>query len=457
VATTLNNLGTVQGDLNALEAARASYEEALEIRRELARARPEVYRPDVATTLNNLGTVQRALNALEAARASYEEARDLYVADAERNPFAHLVDRMRAWTNLGRLYQRESSTLGWPDYPKARQAFRKARETFEQFRARFADPAQRKRVQSEAAHIYERLVQTCIDLWDVEGGLQHLCEAVEVAEASRSRHLIDLLADEALQPKFAPAHLVDAFRHLRRRLRQIERQFMEEAPDRTSGPFGSEPGLRRASAGVKMARLTMEVPEALTPAAPSRRDHPGNAQPAKLLAERDELNRQHAVLLAQIKEHDPEFDPDQPVPPVSFQTVQEQLLPDDVPTAIVQFTLTRERGLALVILPDTVLRVRLPELNERAGWDLAIRWLEKYYNDTRERDPRAWMKEWADVLPALLEPVARQALHPVLAELQGRGIRRLIIAPHRALHLFPLHACPLAVRGATASWSAAVL
>src|SRR5207249_2749554 len=126
---------------------------------------------------------------------------------------------------------------------KAREAFRKARATFEQFRSRFADPVQRKRVQAEAAHIYERLVETCIDLWDVEGGLHHLREAVEVAEASRSRHLIDLLADEALQPKFAPAYLVEAFRQLRRRLRQIERRLMEEGAGglRQSGATAGDP------------------------------------------------------------------------------------------------------------------------------------------------------------------------------------------------------------------------
>ena len=70
MATTLNNLGNVQRDLNELEAARDSYTEALAIYRELAEHRPDVYRPDVAGTLNNLGNVQRALNELEAARTA---------------------------------------------------------------------------------------------------------------------------------------------------------------------------------------------------------------------------------------------------------------------------------------------------------------------------------------------------------------------------------------------------
>ena len=41
MATTLNNLGAVLRDLNQLEAARDHYQEAVEIRRQLAEQRPE--------------------------------------------------------------------------------------------------------------------------------------------------------------------------------------------------------------------------------------------------------------------------------------------------------------------------------------------------------------------------------------------------------------------------------
>ena len=50
----LNNLGNVQRDLNDLESALKSFEEALATYRGLARRQPEVYRPLVATMLNNL-------------------------------------------------------------------------------------------------------------------------------------------------------------------------------------------------------------------------------------------------------------------------------------------------------------------------------------------------------------------------------------------------------------------
>ncbi|MEK7675080.1 MAG: CHAT domain-containing protein [Verrucomicrobiota bacterium] len=216
---------------------------------------------------------------------------------------------------------------------------------------------------------------------------------------------------------------------------------MEEDSGGPAGAFGSEAGLRRAGAGVKMARLTMEMPEALAAPAPVRTDADDD-QLAKLLAERDELNRQHAALLAQIRQHDPEFAPDQPVAPVSFAQAQ-ALLPADVPTAIVQFTLTRERGLALVITGNDILKVPIPDLAEQQGWELANEWLRNYY-EGRDGDTAAWMRRWEQVLPGLLRGVAAKALQPVMNRIQGLGLRRLVLVPHRALHLFPLHACPLA-------------
>ena len=46
-------------------------------------------------------------------------------------------------------------------------------------------------------------------------------------------------------------------------------------------------------------------------------------------------------------------------------------------------------------------------------------------------------------MPHLLQPVAERAVHPVADALRGLGFRRLILCPNRALHVFPLHACPL--------------
>ena len=155
-------------------------------------------------TLNNLGNVQRDLNELEAARDSFTEATQLYDEHAATLPTPHLVERQGCWANLGQLFLQESPRLGWPDLHRARQAFHRARDCAEVFRGRFVSPDQRRRVQGESLHVYEQLVETCVDIGQVDGDVDAFQEAVEVAEASRARNLMDLLADEALNPTALP-------------------------------------------------------------------------------------------------------------------------------------------------------------------------------------------------------------------------------------------------------------
>ena len=103
MATTLNNLGTVQSDLGEPEAAKESYNEALEIYRRLAKENPAAYDQYVATTLNNLGTVQSDLGEQEAAKESYNEALEIYLLLAIRWPAAfgrNLRIVLRNYTNL---------------------------------------------------------------------------------------------------------------------------------------------------------------------------------------------------------------------------------------------------------------------------------------------------------------------------------------------------------------------
>ncbi|HKI36229.1 MAG TPA: CHAT domain-containing tetratricopeptide repeat protein [Gemmataceae bacterium] len=430
VAMTLNNLGIVQRDLSDLEAARRSFAEALAIRRELARQRPDVYRPYVAGTFNNLGNVQRDLNDLEAARRSFEEAAQFYEADAATRPSARLVERQWTWNNLGRLHLHEAPSLGWPDRHTARDAFRKARECAEAFRRRFRDPEQRKRVQGEALHVYDNLVGVNVDIWQVYAERNALYEAVEVAEASRARNLTDMLADEVLDPAGAPPDLRDEFRVLRRRLMQARRRLDDE--ENASGDtalLGEETQL--TGSGLRQIRRPGGyIAPSPTPAAP---------RPASRLddirREFEELQRQHDAALTRLRtDYDPEFDPDEPVAPITFAQARE-LLPTDMPTAFVQYSLTQQRGLALVVTRDDIFAATLPDLVGRQGWDLTIAWYESYYGGDRAA--------WEAAVPDLLRPVAERAVRPVVAVLAGRGIRRLVLSPNRALHVFPLHACTL--------------
>src|SRR5439155_6448948 len=102
---------------------------------------------------------QGDLNQLEQAEQSYKEALTLYREDAVTHPSVRLLEQQRCSTNLGGLYLREHSVLGWPNRTQARESFRQARACAELFRGCFTDPQQRRRVLSEALPIYERRIE----------------------------------------------------------------------------------------------------------------------------------------------------------------------------------------------------------------------------------------------------------------------------------------------------------
>ena len=74
------------------------------------------------------------------------------------------------------------------------------------------------------------------------------------------------------------------------------------------------------------------------------------------------------------EEYDPEFDPDRTLSPIGFEAIR-QLLPVDVPTAIVHYSLGVEHAFAVIITANAVRPVRLPDLDERKAMELALAWL----------------------------------------------------------------------------------
>ena len=104
VATILNNLAMLHDDLNQFSAAEKEYNEALEIRRKLAKVYPDAYLPDVAMTLNNLAILHRNLNQYPAAEKEYNEALEIRRELAKDNPDAYLPDVAMTLNNLATLH-----------------------------------------------------------------------------------------------------------------------------------------------------------------------------------------------------------------------------------------------------------------------------------------------------------------------------------------------------------------
>jgi tetratricopeptide (TPR) repeat protein len=104
VASTLNNLGLLYSTTQRMKEAEAAYQEALGILRQLAKANSAAYQPDVATTLNNLGLLYSATQRMKEAEAAYQEALQISRELARTNPAAYQSDVATTLNNLGLLY-----------------------------------------------------------------------------------------------------------------------------------------------------------------------------------------------------------------------------------------------------------------------------------------------------------------------------------------------------------------
>ncbi|HOB98266.1 MAG TPA: CHAT domain-containing protein [Verrucomicrobiota bacterium] len=482
LAMTLNNLATYQRALGQYSAARSSLEEVVALRRKLAERDATNDSGALAIALSNLANVLRDLDEWREAQRVYTEATALYEEATRTRPTTLLVERQRCWAALGGLLRQGVQELGWPDYGGARHALRKAIECAGQLRLRFVAPSHRQRVQRDCADTYDLLSKTCLDLWRVTGAAEWLCEAVEVGEAARARNLMDLVGDEIVAPHLPSTEhsLAEAWRRTRRRFLQAEQRLHEieqrkvevGLPYVGEAHYWSQPG-RESDVMTGSCPETTSAGKGRGPAKAGkaigmRVQHVAEEECQRLLAE---LAHNQAELLERIRAFHPEFDPDRPTPPASLAEAS-VVFPADRPTAVVQFTLTRDTAFALVITKENILPVALPDLNENRGAALEERWFEAYYSDVRRQSEaagrqaaearragewsqaevmearsqqfrREWREQWMRVVPQLLADVSVTAIEPLCEAVAGLGVGRLVLCPHRALHILPLHACRL--------------
>nr|MDZ8285910.1 CHAT domain-containing tetratricopeptide repeat protein [Nostoc sp. ChiSLP01] len=116
-----------------------------------------------------------------------------------------------------------------------------------------------------------------------------------------------------------------------------------------------------------------------------------------------------------------------------FDQFQETL---DRRTAIIEWYLTAEKVITFVVKPNgQKLTVWQSQPQER---EALIDWINKYLNDYYEQKD-----QWQNLLEERLKKLA-EILHieEILAQIP-KHCDRLILIPHRFLHLFPLHALPV--------------
>jgi CHAT domain-containing protein len=198
---TQNNLGNaycdrILGDkAQNLEKAIASYEAALQVRKR------DALPQDWAMTQNNLGLAylyrilgDKAQN-LEESIAAYTAALQVLTRDAFPQNHAKTL------LNLGIAYQDAQR------FPKAYTTFKDAIESVELLRGEIVSGDDTKRKQAEEWNqLYLRMVEVCLEL-------ENLTEAIEYAERSKTRNLVELILDHDLNTIF-PSEVVTQLEQL---------------------------------------------------------------------------------------------------------------------------------------------------------------------------------------------------------------------------------------------------
>lgn len=368
----------------------------------------------------HLATSGRPQEALNYAQEATELSEHLMAVAPE----LALEGRLIAYSVLGDALRGPLGDSCRQDLRGAWRAYGKAIECAEQLRGFFRDEGQRQRVVRDAQSAYAGRVQTSLALWETEQDCAILSDGFHASERSRSRRLLDLLAHEILEPRGTEKQRAQ-WREVRQRL-QRTRLALCEAED----PWYSASGKTSVPASV-LYQIRREL---------------------------EELERVESGLLLSIRMDDPEFAPDQGVPPLPLTSLRELQEGESAPV-LVEWFIGPEEGGAFVLLPDAPLfAVRLPCLGVNQAIAMAVDWLDGYgAKDQAEARLFKSCPEWAaakfaawgKAMAGRLRAVAAAALWPVLQEIErrigsaGRASRQLVLCPHAYLHLFPLHAAPL--------------
>ncbi len=243
---------------------------------------------------------------------------------------------------------------------------------------------------AEYNKIYACIVEVCLELGKQQP--EYYDRALEFVERSKARHLVELLVRKNLYPQ---RHFYTNQNHYQKTcylLDQLRRQI---------------PAKQRQLEAYKDGKSQLEN------------------RTTKLIIQQElnYLQQQWDNLLEEINQLDPRFKSIQQVEPISFNNIQALA---DKETAIIQWYLAEDKIVTFVVSDrsshPTVCHSQ-PQ-NLKALIDLA--------SYKQNEDLGQVLRQLSQILQ----------IDEILAQIPS-GCDRLILIPHRCLHLFPLHALPL--------------
>ena len=395
-ATTQNNLAIayserIRGEkAENIENAIASYTAALSV---LTRdAFPEYW----AQTQNNLANAyskrirgEKAEN-IELAIALYRHA--LTISTREAFPQRHT----ETLSNLGNLYRINQQ------WQLAYDTYAPAIETVEILRGEIQSGDETKqKLAEEWNQLYLGMVEACIEL-------QRYTEAIEYVERSKARNLVELLANRDIKPKGnIPETILNELSRLGREIEAEQRQLEIEQINRNS------------NGGRILGERSLQI-DSLT----TSRDF---THLTKLRKQLDEL------IAHEITPIDPDFSLTQKVKPILYKDIQ-TLTGEN--TAILEWYIIGDKFLTFIITAQSPTPIIWQ--SSTADFQALVNWDNEYRKEYKEIKPQ-WKQKLASRLQNLAEILH---LDEILKNIP-KPCDRLILIPHRFLHLFPLHALPI--------------
>jgi CHAT domain-containing protein len=272
----------------------------------------------------------------------------------------------------------------------------------EQSRSWATSEQSKQEIIAQAIEVYFNLVQCCINT-------QQYAKALEYAERSKSRNLVELLAtrDRDLDPKGdIPPDILSQLDTLRRQVQAEERRLSQ-----------------RGDSGGSDSRSIASVN---SPRSDSDRE--------QLISLRQDLD---LLIREQIQSIDPSFQLTQQVQSIDFATMQGTL--PNLQTALIAWYVSRDRINTFLVTPHQ--NQPLVISSTTAEYDDLGTLCDTYLGNYRtDKDT------WSDNLPQLLDRISQLLKLPEIITLLQQLVpdcNQLILVPHRILHLLPLHALPL--------------
>jgi len=338
-----------------------------------------------ATTHYNLARAYSKAGQIKQAIKAYQSALKVYT------PAAFPIECLHCGNNLGHL------AFDAERLEEAIEAYGVAIEAVEESWAWASTDARRQEIQTEAIGVYIGIVKSYVKTkqWKT---------AIEYAERSKARNLVQLLANRDLYPKGASESDCNQLKYLRREIAAKQRQL-----ETTQINF---------STGIEENKQLLD-----------------QTYSEQLRQELDKLQQQLNDLLEQIKTLDPNFSFTQRVEPISFERIQ-ALLPNDK-TVLIEWYVLGDTFLTFIVTrqsPGITVWQSSPE-DAQALFD----WLREDFSD----DEQPSKENWKNQLEFKLHHLA-QILH--LEEILSHvpeTCDRVILIPHFLLHLLPLHALPV--------------